>query len=112
MSEDEVPKAEMSKEETPKRELSRDPNTIFIGKKPPMNYVLAVMTNFNMSDTKEVTLKARGRAITTAVDVAEIVRNKFKKDLKVSKVNIGTDTVQQEEGGTRNISTIEITLNK
>ena len=56
MSEDEVPKAEMSKEEAPKREMSRDPNTIFIGKKPPMNYVLAVMTNFNTSDTNSFSI--------------------------------------------------------
>ncbi len=75
-----------------------------------MNYVLAVITAFNTPDTKEVTLKARGQAITTAVDVAEITKRRFMKDMKISKVNIGTDTVQQEEGGTRNISTIEITL--
>ena len=76
-----------------------------------MNYVLAVITCFNTPDIKEVTLKARGQAITTAVDVAEITKRRFMKDLKVSKVNIGTDTVQQEAGGTRAISTIEITLN-
>jgi DNA-binding protein len=90
--------------------MSGELNTIFIGRKPPMNYVLAVITSFNMSDTKEVTLKARGQAIATAVDVAEITRSRFLKDLKINKINIGTDTVQQEEGGTRNISTIEITL--
>ena len=90
--------------------MSRELNTIFIGRKPPMNYVLAVITCFNTPDTKEVTLKARGQAITTAVDVAEITRSRFMKDLKVSKINIGTDAVQQEEGRTRNVSTIEITL--
>jgi DNA-binding protein len=90
--------------------MSRELNTIFIGRKPPMNYVLAVITCFHTPDTKEVSLKARGQAISTAVDVAEITRRRFVKDLKVSKVNIGTDAVQQEEGGTRNVSTIEITL--
>jgi len=75
-----------------------------------MNYVLTVITCFNTPDTKEVTLKARGQAITTAVDVAEITRSRFMKDLKVSRINLGTDTVQLREGGTRNISTIEITL--
>ena len=90
--------------------MSRELNTIFIGRKPPMNYVLAVITCFNTPDIKEVTLKARGQAITTAVDVAEITRSRFMKDLKVSKINIGTDAVQQEEGRTRNVSTIEITL--
>ena len=91
--------------------MSREPNTIFIGRKPPMNYVLAVITCFNMPDINEVTLKARGMAITTAVDVAEITRRRFMKNLKVSKINIGSDTVQQEDGRTRNISTIEIKLN-
>ena len=91
--------------------MSSELNTIFIGRKPPMNYVLAVITCFNAPGIKEVTLKARGQAITTAVDAAEITRRRFMKDLKVNKVNIGTDTVQQEDGGTRNISTIEITLN-
>ena len=90
--------------------MSREPNTVYIGRKPTMNYVLAVITSFNSSDTKKVTLKARGRAITTAVDVAEIVNNRFMKDLNVGEITIGTEELQQEEGGTRNVSTIEISL--
>ena len=74
-----------------------------------MNYVLAVITNFNSSDAKEVTLKARGRAITTAVDVAEVTRSRFMKDLKVRGITIGTEEIQREDG-TRNVSTIEIRL--
>ena len=92
------------------KKLDNESNTIFIGKKPPMNYVLAVITAFNNSDNKEAVLKARGQAITTAVDVAEIARRKFLKGLNVQDVTIGTDIVQQEEGGSRNVSTIEITL--
>jgi len=90
--------------------MSGEQNTIFVGRKPPMNYALAIITAFNTPNTKEVTLKARGQAISTAVDVAEITRARLLKDLKVSKINIGTDAVQQEEGGTRSVSTIEITL--
>ena len=92
--------------------MSREPNTVYIGRKPTMNYVLAVITSFNSSDTKKVTLKARGRAITTAVDVAEIVNNRFMKDLNVDEITIGTEEIQQEEGGTRNVSTIEISLTR
>jgi DNA-binding protein len=92
--------------------MSREPNTVYIGRKPTMSYVLAVITSFNSSDTKEVTLKARGRAITTAVDTAEIVNNRFMKDLKVDGITIGTEEIQQEEGGTRNVSTIEIKLTR
>ena len=90
--------------------MSGDSNTVYIGRKPTMNYVLAVITNFNSSDTKDVTIKARGQAISTAVDVAEIVSRRFMKDLKVSDVTIGTEEMQQQEGGTRNVSTIEIKL--
>jgi len=92
--------------------MSKDPNTIYIGRKPTMNYVLAVITNFNSSDTKEVTLKARGQAITTAVDVAEIIHNRFMKDLNVGGIMIGTEEMQREEGGTRNVSTMEIKLTR
>ena len=90
--------------------MLKDSNTVYIGRKPVMSYVLAVITNFNSSDTKQVTLKARGRSITTAVDVAEIVNNRFMKDLNVGGITIGTEEIQQEEGGTRNVSTMEIQL--
>jgi DNA-binding protein len=87
---------------------------VFIGSKPPMDYVLAVMTRLSPSDAKEVVLKARGQAITTAVDVAEITRNRFLKDLKVSKIAIGTEEMPAREGENRSrmVSTIEITLTK
>jgi len=77
-----------------------------------MSYVLAVITSFTGSSRKEVTLKARGQAITTAVDVAEITRRRFMKELNISKIAIGTEEIQQEGGGTRSVSTIEITLTR
>ena len=91
--------------------MSKDPKTIYVGTKPAMSYVLAVITHFNSSDVKEGTLKARGRAITTAIDVVEIVRRKFLKELKVGKITIGTEELQREDG-TRNVSTIEINLKR
>ena len=51
-----------------------------------MSYVLAIITGMSASNAKEVTLKARGRAITTAIDAAEITRRRFMKDLKVSRI--------------------------
>ena len=92
--------------------MSRESNTVYVGSKPPMSYVLAVITNFQSSDTNEVILKTRGRAITSAVDAAEITRRRFMKDLKVGNISIGTEEMQQEDGGTRNVSTMEITLNR
>jgi len=91
--------------------VSKDPNTIYVGTKPAMSYVLAVITHFNSSEVKEVSLKARGRAITTAVDTAEIVRRKFLKELKADKITIGTEEMQREDG-TRNVSTMEIKLKR
>jgi len=85
-------------------------NVVFIGRKPTMSYVLACMTLFQRG-SNEITLKARGRAINTAVDVAEIMRNRFMTDLKVKGIEIGTDVVPRPEGQS-NVSTIEITLMK
>jgi DNA-binding protein len=87
---------------------------VFVGSKPPMDYVLAIITSLSASNAKEITLKARGRAITTAVDAAEITRSRFLKDLKVSKIAIGTEEMPAREGENRArmVSTVEITLTK
>ena len=103
--------AKTEKRRTPK-EAARSENVVFVGRKPPMSYVLALMTSFSDTNIKVVTLKARGQAITTAVDVAEIAKRRFIKDAKVSGIIIGTEEVSREQGGTRNVSTIEITLTK
>ena len=75
-----------------------------------MNYVLACLTSF--SGTKEISLKARGRAISTAVDAAEILRNSFLTDVSVHNVEIGTENLAQQSGPNRNVSTIRIILKK
>lgn len=87
-----------------------DENTIFVGQKPPMSYVLAVITQFNNNGANRVTIKARGRAISTAVDTAEIVRNRFMKDAKLKDIKIGTESLTNEEGRNSNVSSIEISL--
>ncbi|MCJ7762617.1 DNA-binding protein Alba [Candidatus Bathyarchaeota archaeon] len=88
-------------------------NAVLIGKKPVMNYVLACITLFH-SGAKEVSIKARGKAISHAIDVVEVVRRRFLPDVKVAKIDIGTDQIPpQEEGNTlTNVSTIEITLQR
>lgn len=85
-------------------------NVVFIGIKPVMNYVLAVITQFNEGGG-DVTLMARGRAISRTVDVAEIVRNRFLQGTIVKNITIGTEQVQGE-GGAANVSTIAIVLGK
>jgi DNA-binding protein len=96
-----------------RKRMSKDQDVIFVGNKPPMSYVLAIITAFS-GDIKETTLKARGQAITTAVDVAEIARNRFIKDLKVKSIAIGTVEMPPREGENRSrmVSTIEIALSK
>jgi DNA-binding protein len=84
--------------------------TIYVGSKPAMSYVLAVVTQFNTSGSNEVIIKARGQAISRAVDTAEIVRNRFVTDAEIKDIKIGTETLPREEGGTSKISSIEIIL--
>jgi len=93
---------------------SNESNIIYVGRKPPMNYVLAIVTTFSGAEVKEATVKARGQAITTAVDAVEIARRKFVKEMIVDKVAIGTEEMPPREGesNSRNISTIEITLKR
>ena len=92
--------------------MSKEPNVIFVGKKLPMNYAMAIVTGFSGSNTKEITLKARGQSITTAVDAVEIARHRFMKDLNVGKIIIGTEEMPPREGESRprNVSMMEITL--
>ncbi len=86
-------------------------SAVLIGKKPIMNYVLACITFFH-SGAKEVSIKARGRSISRAIDVAEVVRHRFLPDVKIKSIGIGTDQFEAQEEGdaTTNVSTIEITL--
>ncbi|MDH5754647.1 MAG: DNA-binding protein Alba [Candidatus Bathyarchaeota archaeon] len=84
---------------------------VLIGRKPVMNYVVACLTSFN-SGTKKVVVKARGRAISRAVDTIELLRRAFVKDLQLQGISIGTEEVTRGEGQKTNVSTIEITVTK
>jgi len=86
-------------------------NVVYIGMKPVMAYCLAAMTALR-GEGSEVTLMARGRAISKAVDVAEVVRNQFVSDLQVKDISIGTEQLESEDGSPRNVSNIAITLAK
>lgn len=90
----------------------KDVNTVYIGNKPPMAYVMALITAFNRSGAESVVLKARGRAISRAVDVAEIARGRYLNNLKAEKIEIGSEQMPTEDGRTRGVSTISITLRK
>jgi DNA-binding protein len=86
------------------------PNTVFIGKKPVMDYVLACLTRFQ-NGPDDVHIKARGRSISTAVDTAEIVRKRFATNVKIKDIKIDTEQLQDvETGAMSNVSSIEIIL--
>jgi DNA-binding protein len=93
-----------------RRSTMTEENTVYIGKKPTMNYVLAVVTQFNSGS--EVVVKARGKSISKAVDVAEIVKNRFVNEAKIADIKISTEELEGEEGRTVNVSSIEIFMSK
>ncbi len=86
-------------------------NVIFVGNKPPMSYVLACVTQFN-DGMDEVHIKARGKAISRAVDVAEITRNRFEEDAVIESIETGTEEIETDEGEEINVSSIDITMSK
>jgi DNA-binding protein len=99
-------------EAAPKPRSPIPPGTILIGKKPVMSYVTAIMMHFH-GGAKELTIKARGRAISRAVDVFEVANRRFfGGKLAVKDVAIGTDIISEEGGDTRNVSTMEIKIEK
>ena len=94
------------------KEVAKNPigNFVYIGKKGAMAYVLAVVTQFG-SGAKDVIVKARGKSISRAVDVAEIVRNRD-TSIKIINIGIATEEVVTQEGRPLKVSSIEITLKK
>lgn len=87
-------------------------NTIFVGNKPFMNYVTAVVMQFSTHKAPEVRIQARGKFITRAVDVAEVARRKFLENVDVSKIEIGSEDYEDTEDKAVRVSTISIVLQK
>ncbi len=83
---------------------------IYIGSKPPMRYVTAMITAYNQQGVDSIIIKARGRAISRAVDVAEITRNRFITGLETPAIAIETEQLPGIDGGTRGVSTIAISF--
>ncbi len=90
----------------------KNDNTVYVGIKPINAYILACVTQFNEGHD-EIMIKARGRAISRAVDVAEILRNKFMPNsVELMDVVISTEKIEDSERGASNVSAIEIQLRK
>ncbi|MBD3194962.1 MAG: DNA-binding protein Alba [Candidatus Lokiarchaeota archaeon] len=87
---------------------NKDDNSVYIGRKPTMNYVMAAMMILNKDE--DATLKARGRAISHAVDVCEILKNRFLKGTEYKDIRISTEKLESDDGTMNNVSSIEIVL--
>ena len=88
-----------------------DENSIFVGGKPFMNYVTGVVMQFTTKNAEEVTIKARGKFISRAIDIAEVSTKRFLKDqINVTNINIDSEEFENKEGRAVRVSTIEITL--
>lgn len=88
-----------------------DDNVIYVGKKGVMNYVMAAITQINRGES-EIHIKARGRSISKAVDVVQLLKNRFESGTKIKNIDIGTEEVEADEGGKINVSTIDIVVTK
>src|SRR5437870_12001499 len=86
-------------------------DTIYIGKKPLMTYVSSKL--IQLANQPTVTIKARGLSIGWAVDVLQITLKRMESaGYNIGDVRLGSETVQSEDGRTRNVSTIEIEIKK
>ncbi|PIN87366.1 DNA-binding protein Alba [Candidatus Woesearchaeota archaeon CG10_big_fil_rev_8_21_14_0_10_44_13] len=90
-----------------------DDNSVFIGNKPFMNYVTGVVMQFTTKNANEVIIKARGKFIARAVDVAEVAAKRFLEEtVEVKDIKIGSEEFENKEGKQVRVSIIEITLKK
>ena len=88
-------------------------SVIYVGNKPFMNYVTAVVMQFTAQGANEIVIKARGRYTARAIDVAEVVRKKFLVDqVDIKSIKIDSEEFSTSDGRKRRISTIEIILAK
>ncbi len=88
------------------------PNTILVGRKPPINYVMAALKLLNEEGVEEVVIKARGRNICTAVEAVEMLKNLFLKNAEVKEVNIYREELVDDQGRQRSVTAIEIVVSK
>jgi DNA-binding protein len=101
--------ADATEKKEPEETKLSEKNIVYVGNKPPMSYVMAALSQLQQG-TDKLVFKARGQAISRAVDAVEITRNRFMRDkLEVKDIIIGTEAVGVE-GDMRNVSTIEISV--
>ncbi len=109
MEEQEMDESMDDQSEEPVKKM--DGNIVFVGKKGTMGYVLAVVTQFN-NGAPDVCVKARGKLISKAVDVVEIVRHRFMPNSIVRDIKISTEELTSEDGSKNKVSAIELMIQK
>jgi DNA-binding protein len=88
-------------------------NSIFVGNKPFMNYVTAVVMQFTVKNASEVTIKSRGKFISRAVDIAEVAIKRFLSgQVALKDIRIDSEDFQNKEGKQVRVSTMEIVLER
>ena len=86
-------------------------DTVFIGKKPIMAYVTSTL--IQLANLPSVSIKARGMSIGRAVDVAQIISRKTENaGYIIGQISIGSESLESQDGKTRNVSTIEIQVKR
>lgn len=103
--------SETSDVDTANQTDESDDNSVFVGKKSVMDYVMAIMAQFNKG-TDDVVVKARGHAISRAVDAVEVTRNRYLPDIQVNDIKIGTEEMEGKRGDMVNVSWIELFLSR
>jgi len=106
-----VEKPVMEKRPVMEKKRHMDDNVIYVGKKGVMNYVMAAITQLSKGE-REIHVKARGRSISKAVDIVQLLKNRFETAAKIKGIEIGTEEVKAEEGGMIKVSTIDIAVTK
>ncbi len=94
-------------------ENTKNDNTVFIGNKPFMNYVTGIVMQFTTQNAAEVGIKARGKFISRAVDVAEVASKRFlESKVEIKNIKIDSEEFENKEGKNVRVSTIELVLGK
>ena len=89
----------------------KNENSVFVGGKPFMNYVTGVVMQFTTKNADQVIVKARGKFISRAVDIAEVVIKRFLENQVVIKdIKVDSEEFDNKEGRKVRVSIIEITL--
>ena len=113
MSDEDISPIEKEEINSNEDQSLKDDISIFIGGKPFMNYVTGVVMQFTTKNANNVTIKARGKFISRAVDVAEVATGRFLENTcAIANIKIGSEEFQNKEGKQIRVSIIEITLTR